>query len=139
MSASQIVLKEEPPSAIDFSLLRSSVGWTSPEMPIVQQSIDSSLFWVSIFLSNRLIACGRLVGDGAMYFYVQDVIVHPEFQNLGLGAQIMNSINGFITENCPSGSTVGLLAAKGKEAFYLKYGFTSRNGEDLGLGMCKFI
>ena len=70
---------------------------------------------------------------------IQDVIVHPEFQKLGLGSKIMQSINGFLSSNCHSGTTVGLLAAKGKEDFYLKHGFVLRNGKDLGLGMCRFI
>jgi len=139
MPASQIVLKEEPPNASDFALIRRSVGWENPELPIIKNSINSSLFWVSAYLGNRMVGCGRLIGDGSMYFYVQDVIVHPEHQNLGLGSQIMQSINQYIAVNCPSGSTVGLLAAKGKEAFYRKYGFKPRNGQELGLGMCRFI
>ncbi|RJF35315.1 GNAT family N-acetyltransferase [Pseudoalteromonas gelatinilytica] len=139
MSPSEVLLKESPPTAKDFAILRAAVGWTNPELPIIESSINSSLFWVSVFQSDRLVACGRVIGDGFMYFYVQDVIVHPEFQKLGLGSKIMQSINGFLSSNCHSGTTVGLLAAKGKEDFYLKHGFVLRNGKDLGLGMCRFI
>ena len=139
MSPSEIFSKESPPTAEDLSSLRTAVGWTSPELSIIESSINSSLFWVSIFQRDRLVACGRVIGDGFMYFYVQDVIVHPEFQNLGLGSKIMQSINDFLSSSCQSGSTVGLLAAKGKEDFYLKHGFVLRNGKDLGLGMCRFI
>ena len=88
MSPSEIFLKESPPTAEDLSSLRTAVGWTNPELLIIESSISSSLFWVSIFQSDRLVACGRVVGDGFMYFYVQDVIVHPEFQKLGLGSKI---------------------------------------------------
>ena len=139
MTPPNIVLKEQPPTAKALCELRASVGWTNPDLPIVQQSITSSLFWASMFQDNQLVACGRIIGDRAMYFYIQDVIVHPQFQRLGLGTQIMQSINRFITESCPAGSTVGLLAAKGKESFYLKHGFSVRDGDDLGLGMCRFI
>lgn len=139
MPTPQTVLKEAPPTAADFSSLRAAVGWVNPELSVIEKSINSSLFWVSIFQDNRLVACGRLIGDGFMYFYVQDVIVHPEFQKLGLGSQIMRTINRYIAANCPAGSTVGLLAAKEKEAFYLKHGFIPRQGKDLGLGMCRFI
>ncbi|WP_278355021.1 MULTISPECIES: hypothetical protein [Idiomarina] len=51
----------------------------------------------------------------------------------------MQSINQYIAVNCPPGSTFGLLAAKEKEAFYRKYGFQPRNGQELGLGMLRFI
>ncbi|OFC70032.1 GNAT family N-acetyltransferase [Alteromonas confluentis] len=139
MSPQDCFLEESPPSAKDFSSLRAAVGWANPELPIIESSINSSLYWVSIFHVDLLVACGRVIGDGFMYFYVQDVLVHPEYQKLGLGTKIMKSINGFVTSNCPSGSTVGLLAAKGKEDFYLRHGFTLRNGKDLGMGMCRFI
>lgn len=85
MSASQIILKEEPPNVVDFASLRSIVGWENPELSIIQSSIDSSLFWVSLYLENQLIGCGRVIGDDAMYFYVQDIIVNPEHQKRGLG------------------------------------------------------
>lgn len=139
MSASQIVLKEEPPHTSDFALIRVAVGWTNPDLPILERSIISSLFWVSLYLDKQLVGCGRVIGDNAMYFYVQDVIVHPEYQKLGLGSKIMQSINQYLAANCPAGSTVGLLSAQGKEKFYEKFGFVSRSGETLGLGMCRFI
>ena len=139
MPESQIDFTHCPPSASDFASLRARVGWTNPALAIIQSSIGSSLFWVTVYVQNKLIGCGRVIGDGAMYFYVQDVIVHPDYQHMGLASKIMESINQYIAANCPSGSTVGLFAAKGKEAFYLKHGFELRDGHELGLGMCKFI
>ena len=139
MPTPPIVFKKEPPSASAFSTIRESVGWTNPALDILQSSINSSLFWISAYSSDKLIATGRVIGDGVMYFYIQDIIVHPEHQNLGLGSQIMQSINTFLAVSCPSGSTVGLLAAQGKEGFYEKFGFVPRDGKQLGLGMCRFI
>lgn len=139
MSASQIVIKEAAPSALEFANLRVVIGWENPELGILQKSINSSLYWVSAFYGETLVGCGRVVGDGAMYFYVQDIMVHPSHQNVGLGSEIMQSINQYLSANCPSGSTIGLFAAQGKEAFYEKFGFISRTGQNLGLGMCKFV
>ncbi|WP_281246192.1 hypothetical protein [Rheinheimera pacifica] len=36
-------------------------------------------------------------------------------------------------------TTIGLLAAKGKEPFYRHYGFIERDGVELGKGMCRFV
>ena len=80
-----------------------------------------------------------VIGDGAMYFYIQDVIIHPEHQNKGLGSKIMNTLIAHLASCCAPGATIGLLAAHGKENFYLKFGFEPRDGQSLGLGMCKFI
>lgn len=139
MPVSDITLTTRPPEAKAFADLRETAGWNNPAMEVIQKSIDNSLFWVCLYSEETLIGCGRLIGDGAMYFYLQDVILHPDFQELGLGARIMESINGYIAEHCPAGSTAGLLAAKGKEGFYTKYGFIERNGEPLGHGMSRFI
>lgn len=139
MKQPHVVLKEQPPTASEFAELRQAIGWTNPAISCIQDSIDNSLFWVSIYQDKQLIGCGRVVGDGAMYFYLQDVIVHPDHQECGLGKMIMDAINRFISVTCRPGSTVGLLAAKGKEGFYLNYGFTPRDGQNLGLGMCRFI
>lgn len=125
--------------ALEFAALRSLVGWKNPELGVLQASMESTLFWVSAYSENELIGIGRVIGDAAMYFYIQDVIVHPDYQKVGLGSQIMESINNYLTENCSAGSTVGLLAAQGKENFYEKFEFISRDGKILGLGMCRFI
>lgn len=134
-----VILKEEPPNAIDFASIRNSVGWKNPELLFVQRSIDSSLFWVSLYLDNKLVGCGRVIGDKSMFFYIQDIIVHPKHQKLGLGSKIMQSINNYLSLNCPPGSTIGLFSVYGKEKFYEKFGFQSRTGETLGFGMCRFI
>ena len=139
MSAPEIRLEKQAPSASDFASIRESVGWLNPELSILQNSIDSSLFWVSAYLNDQLIGTGRVIGDGAMYFYIQDVIVHPNHQKRGLGTRIMQFVNQYLVSNCAVGSTVGLFAAQGKEPFYEQFGFVSRNGQKLGLGMCRFI
>ncbi|GGF80331.1 GNAT family N-acetyltransferase [Alteromonas lipolytica] len=139
MSDIEFTFREVPPAAADFAALRKQVGWKSPELPILQLSIESSLFWVTVYAGNQLIGTGRVVGDGAMYFYIQDVIVLPAVQGGGLGLQIMQRIQAYLAQACQPGTTVALLAAQGKEPFYAKLGFTARDGQSLGLGMCKFI
>ncbi|MED5425936.1 MAG: GNAT family N-acetyltransferase, partial [Pseudomonadota bacterium] len=114
-------------------------GWSNPCLSVVQKSIDASLFSATIYLDNNLVGCGRVIGDGAMYFYIQDVIIHPEHQNKGLGSKIMNTLIAHLESCCAPGATIGLLAAHGKESFYLKFGFKPRDGQSLGLGMCRFI
>lgn len=82
---------------------------------------------------------GRVVGDGYMYFYVQDVVVSPEYQGQGIGLMLVDKIEGYLTSAASKGATIGLLSAKGKEGFYRQYGYIDRPSESLGMGMCKFI
>jgi GNAT superfamily N-acetyltransferase len=128
-----------PPSTEGFIHIRQSVGWDNPEKSVVSNSIKNSLFWVCLYKSERLVATGRVIGDGAMYFYIQDIIVAPEYQGRGLARTLMESIEVYLSQECKKHATVGLLSVKGKEAFYNKFDYLLRDGNKLGHGMCKFI
>ncbi len=129
----------QSPDVKEFIRLRKSIGWDEIDFELAKNSLNNSLFNVSIYDKDSLIGMGRIVGDGHMYFYVQDVIVEPKYQNKGLGAMVMKEIELYLSENAKKGSTIGLLAAKGKEGFYTKYGYYERSGDPLGKGMCKFV
>lgn len=132
-------VKFSAPSATDFVQLRSKVGWGELDINLAKVSLKSSLFHVSIYNENQLIGMGRVVGDGAMYFYIQDVIVTPSYQKQGVGVILMTHIEQYLQGTASKGATIGLLAAKGKEGFYSRYGYIERPNNALGNGMCKFI
>lgn len=132
-------LKLAKPLMKDFLLLRSKAGWGALDVNLANKSLNHSLFHVTIYHEKQLVAMGRVVGDGAMYFYIQDVIVDSGYQKLGLGAVLMDEIERYLGETSKKGSTIGLLASQGKEAFYAQYGYMERPNSTLGHGMCKFI
>ncbi|EEL99965.1 Ribosomal-protein-alanine acetyltransferase [Bacillus mycoides] len=66
---------------------------------------------------------GRIVGDGAIYFYIQDIVVHPDYQKNGIGKEIMHILVEYLNQNAPDKAFVGLFASQGKESFYEKYDF----------------
>ncbi|PNH90590.1 GNAT family N-acetyltransferase [Vibrio diazotrophicus] len=135
---SDISILLEAPSAEEFITLRETANWKSPSLVHVTQSIQNSLFHVTIRTGKDLIAMARIVGDGVMYFYIQDVVVSPNHRQKGLGSILMQEIERYLEQNAPSNATVGLLAATGKESFYERYGYVIRPTEALGHGMCKF-
>jgi len=137
--ADKYTLKLTCPTVEDFLLLRSNVGWGGLDASLAKKSLANSLFHVVIYHDKALIGMGRVVGDGAMYFYIQDVIVDPSYQKQGLGTELMDTVEGYLRYTASKGSTIGLLAAKGKESFYARYGYIQRPNNTLGDGMCKFI
>lgn len=129
----------ERPSVEEFSALRKKIGWGEIDALMAKNSLNNSLFHVVIRDNDKLIAMGRVVGDGSMYFYVQDVIVDLEYQGVGLGKMVMDHIEHYLLKAANKGATIGLLAAKGKEEFYTRFGYQHRPNEALGHGMCKFV
>jgi ribosomal protein S18 acetylase RimI-like enzyme len=139
MSLNEYKVSFNSPKVIDFVKLRKTIGWGESDLHLAEQSLNNSLFHVLILHDEKLIAMGRVVGDGFMYFYIQDVVVEPEYQNRGLGNEIMIYIEQYLSKAAKKGSTIGLLAAKGKEGFYQRFKYIERSGEPLGKGMCKFV
>ncbi len=83
----------------------------------------------------------RVVGDGGYIAYIADVIVLPEYQGLGIGKNMVGMAMQFINNGISEGETVfvNLMAAKGKEHFYRKFGFSERPDETHGAGMAQLM
>ena len=83
--------------------------------------------------NEQIVGMGRIVGDGAIYFYIQDIVVHPDYQKKGIGKDIMNMKVGYLNLNAPDKAFVGLFASQGKESFYEKYEFKDHSPNMTGI------
>lgn len=90
-----------------------------------RKALQNGLLNVSAIYHDGLVGMGRLVGDGAMYWYLQEIIVLPQFQRMGIGTMIVHHLVDYAKENSVTGKfiTIGGVSAKGKEPFYEKMGF----------------
>ncbi|AJA47265.1 GNAT family acetyltransferase [Clostridium pasteurianum DSM 525 = ATCC 6013] len=132
-----IVLLENKLTAEQFCNLEEAVGFGRQNIRQSEKAIKNSIYSISVNIEEEVIGMGRLVGDGARIFYIQDVCVKPEFQRKGIGKLIIEKLLDYIKNNSIPNSrvTVGLMAAKGKEGFYQKLGFRIRPNEKEGNGM----
>ncbi len=111
--------------AEDFVRLRSAAGFADTPVEHARKALQNGLVNVSAIYNGELVGMGRLVGDGAMYWYLQEIIVLPEFQQKGIGTMIVDHLVNYAKENSATGrfTTIGGVSAKGKEPFYEKMGF----------------
>lgn len=126
---------EHAPTVREFQALRVAVGWGEADEDAIERSLQNSLYWVCILKQETAIACGRVIGDGGLCFYLQDLIVLPMYQGQGLGRLLMDKLMEYVRANAHQGGFVGLMAARGVEDFYVKYGFIKRPTSDYGPGM----
>jgi len=131
-------LIETLPTPTDYNRLRKAVGWGEYDEDVIRNALPSTLFCVCAFVNGEVIGMARVIGDAGMVFYIQDVIVLPEFQHQGIGTQLMDAVMAFIRAHAHHNTIIGLMAAVGKEAFYKKYGFNIRPDETHGAGMTQF-
>lgn len=111
--------------AEDFIRLRMQAGLAEIPVEHARKALQNSLINVSAIYNGELVGMGRLVGDGAMYWYLQEIIILPQFQRKGIGTMIVNHLVDYARENSTTGkfTTIGGVSAKGKEPFYEKIGF----------------
>jgi len=126
------------PTVREYNRLRRDAGWPEMDPGTVEGCLPRSLHVVCAYQGQEIVGVGRVVGDGGLCFYIQDVIVLKSHQGRGIGAGLMDRIMDFIAARSVRDTYVGLMSAVGKEAFYHRYGFTSRPTEKLGCGMTRF-
>jgi len=121
------------PTVTEYTKLRDLVGWWKTDENATDMALKNSLFSVVAIEQGTTIGFGRIIGDGGLYFYIQDLIVHPDFQNKGLGKSLMRELMDYIKANAKSGAFVGFMAAKGLEKYYEPFGFKARNKDAPGM------
>lgn len=132
------LLIERKITAEEMVALRQSVGWGIPDIESLSKGLYNSSYGVCAIAEDEIIGTARVVGDGATVFYIQDVIVKPTHQRMGIGHAMMENAMDYIGRNACTGAVVGLMSAKGKEDFYRRFGFWERPNENFGAGMMQF-
>ena len=121
--------------------LRKAVKWKELSREQAEKALKNSMYILTAYENDEPIGMGRIVGDGAVICYVQDLIVIPEKQSDGIGGMILNRLKKFVASEGIPGTTMmfDLMCAKGRENFYQKHGFVARPTEDLGPGMIQYM
>jgi ribosomal protein S18 acetylase RimI-like enzyme len=114
------------PTVEEIKMFHNAVGWDNVDDSAAATALQNSLFGLTVMHKGKLIGCGRVIGDGGMYFYIQDIVVLPEYQGRGVGQMIMNEIMDYIKSAARPNAFIGLMSAKDKSGFYVKFGFAER-------------
>lgn len=132
-----MIIYENRLNAQEFCTLQESVGFGLPNLEQIEIALQNSIYSISVEVDNQIVGMGRIVGDGARIFYIQDVFINPKYQGQGIGTEIMKKLLSYI-DNLPLKNCtimVGLMSAKNKESFYEGFGFKKRPNEFQGNGM----
>ena len=117
-----IEIKADLPTAEGFVALRCETDWERVSLQQAQASLKASLCGICLYdkrtIPPTLIAMARVVGDGVLNLFIQDVIIAKNHR-------------GQYPETC----TIGLMAAKNQAPFYKHFGFLSRPTSTVDAGM----
>ena len=136
-----IRLTEEKPDVDTYLSLRKAVHFHPLSREQAKKALDNSLYILVAYQDGKPVGMGRIVGDGAVIFYVQDLIILPRAQGQGIGGRILEAFKEYVIRTGYPGTMVmlDLMCAKGRERFYGKHGFIARPTEKLGPGMIMYL
>ncbi len=132
-----ITVKENVLNVDEFNSLYDAVGWGAYEREVSLKALQNTFYSVSIYDGDSIIGYGRLIGDGICFLYIHDVMVLPEYQSQKIGTMIMKNLLQKVSTVQKKNPSLRLYlgASLGKEGFYRKFGFLSREEAGLGSGM----
>ena len=122
-----------------YRSVRATVNMKSFKEQDVKKALDHTLFSVVVTRDGQPVGIGRVEGDGCVAFFIKDVVVIPEMQGQGIGFKVMEELMGYIRGEGAANAYVGLMASKGKEGFYKKFGFHVRPCDNEGSGMTQYM
>ena len=129
MSTNYEYIWKETLSSSEINTLYNTVGWPQFSEEQLESSFKYTWNWLSCRSSDRqLVGFSKILSDGMIHAYVCSMVVHSNFQNIGIGTLMMNKI----IELCSNNNMKPVLKVRAEERiinFYNKLGFKiEKNG-----------
>lgn len=105
--------------------LYEDAGWTSytNDLTKLMKALEASLMVISAWDEEKLIGLIRVIGDGLIIIYIQDILVLNSYKRKGIGSKLLK----YVLENYKDVRQKVLLTDDGEETrgFYEANGFIS--------------
>ncbi|MDQ6777245.1 MAG: GNAT family N-acetyltransferase [Actinomycetota bacterium] len=110
------------PTPEEYAELRRAVDWPVPARPDIERALAGTYAGACAAGVEGIIGMGRLITDGAFYWYIVDVVVRPEHQSRGVGTGIMRALEVVVSQRSTTG-VANLVANADVIAFYERLGY----------------
>ena len=84
-----LIINNKLPQEKEFFELFITTAWNEKYQLGSNQlihALKSSWYLLSAYENEKLVGFGRIICDGVVHALILDLIVHPDFQNLGIGS-----------------------------------------------------
>ncbi|WP_411552169.1 GNAT family N-acetyltransferase [Paenibacillus lautus] len=127
-------ITEEVPQLKEYIDLRFDAGLPEVEESIAETALNRSLLSVLVRDGNdRLIGMGRVIGDGALYFQLVDVMAAASYRDQGLEETIVSELLARLKKIAPSGAEVTVITDVPGIKLYQHAGFKLLYPERYGM------
>ncbi|MGW8921555.1 GNAT family N-acetyltransferase [Paenibacillus lautus] len=127
-------ITEDVPQLKEYIDLRFDAGLPEVEESIAETALNRSLLSVLVRDGNdRLIGMGRVIGDGALYFQLVDVMAAASYRDQGLEETIVSELLARLKKIAPSGAEVTVITDVPGIKLYQHAGFKLLYPERYGM------
>ena len=106
--------------------LRQAVGWNRMEKELSNSRLQS-FYHISVYegedREQKLVGFVDCVSNGVTDAYIQDLMVHPDFQGKGIGTELMNKMIEHLKE--AGIYMISVLYDEELKGFYSRFGFNN--------------
>ena len=110
----------EPVSAKALSDLREAVGWNRMEKEY-ENPMMTSYYHIAVYENEELVGYIDCVSNGVTDAYIQDLMVHQDYQGKGIGTELMNKMIKYLKEKRIY--IISVVFEERLKSFYDKFGF----------------
>ena len=125
--ASEIVkIISRIPTANEYLNLITATGQDEPaNNDMIEKILSAPIYAVAAenTVNNQCIGCAMLLSDRASFYYVKDVMVHPDWQGKGVGSMLMKQLTDWLDSNAPENAYVCLITPENLAPFYKQFDF----------------
>lgn len=115
--------------------MRARAGMGTRSLEAAQVGLPHTLYAVCVRDGERLVAMGRIVGDGGLNYEIVDMAVDPDYQRQGIGYRIMEMLVGHLRATAVPSAYVSLIADDHAPALYAKFGFEPTAPASIGMSL----
>ena len=130
-SRSMVKIIERIPTVEEYQYLASSVGWHAyTDTSTAQKLLAAPVFGLVAEESsnNKVIGCVLLLSDHASFYYVKDLIVHPDWQGQKVGIALMKQLSHWLENNAANNALIALITGENLSSFYQQFDFAPAFG-----------
>jgi GNAT superfamily N-acetyltransferase/uncharacterized glyoxalase superfamily protein PhnB len=122
------------PTWPELKTLIDAVGWARDSDPgTPPRVLQTALYGVVAVVEGQTVGCAFLTGDNAGFYYVRDVMVHPDWQGQRIGTALMQALMEYFRAHAPEDALVGLFTGPHLHEFYAQFGFRGPQGGLYGM------
>jgi len=122
--ATTVAIIERLPTLEEYERLIQAVGWAGiVPLDTAGKALAGARFGVVAVEGDRVVGAGLVLGDGATFSYLKDIMVLPDLQGRTVGSRIVEALLAIIRRTAPDGMLVTLFTGQNLAEFYEQFGF----------------